>query len=108
MQYKTMSLELLKQRPQLYEQLRKERKLLAAMETLALHLKSRHEAWKEQLAQIASQIRPGTEPHQLASEALEIALQEVQGSLPDASPEENEELSLDQAMAYVLRPTPPA
>ena len=51
MRYKTISLELLKQRPPLHEQLRQERTLLTAMETLALRLKSRHEAWKEQLAQ---------------------------------------------------------
>ena len=104
MQYKTISLELLRQRPPLHEQLRKERKLLTAMETLALHLKSRHEAWKEQLAQA----KPGSDPAQIASEALEIALQEVEDSLPASSPDEDEALSLDQAMAYVLHPTPPA
>jgi hypothetical protein len=104
MQYQTMSLELLKQRPQLHDRLRQERKLLTAMETLALHLKARHEAWKEQLAQA----KPGSDPQQIASEALEIALQETQDSLPAALRNEDEELSLDQAMAHLLRPTPPA
>lgn len=104
MQYMTMSLELLEQRPPLHGQLRKEHKLLTAMETLALHLKARHQAWKEQL----TQDRPDSDPAQIASEALEIALQEIQVSLPSASPDEDEEFSLDQAMEFLRRPTPPA
>jgi hypothetical protein len=104
MQYMTMTLEILKQRPQLYEQLRREHKLLPALKTLALSLKSRHERWKEQLLEA----RPGTDPAQIASEALEPALQEFTDSLPGASPQEDQEFSLDQAMAFLLRPTPPA
>lgn len=105
MLYKTMTLGLLEQRPRLHEQLRRERKLLATMESLALDLKARHEAWKEQLAVT----RPESDPQQIASEALELALKELEDSLPPESPaEEDEALSLDAAMAYLRRHTPPA
>ena len=51
MQYKTIILELLQQRPEIHEQLRKDRKLLPAMEFYARELKTSHEAWKETLSQ---------------------------------------------------------
>jgi len=44
MQYKTIIHELLQQRPQMHEQLRKDRKLLPAMELYARELKRDHEA----------------------------------------------------------------
>ena len=40
MQYKTIVLELLQQRPQMHEQLRKDRKLLPALEFYAKELKA--------------------------------------------------------------------
>ena len=49
MQYKTIIHELLQQRPQMHEQLRKSRKLLPALELYARELKTSHEAWKEML-----------------------------------------------------------
>ena len=105
MLYKTMVLELLEQRPLLHHQLRKERMLLATLEHHANQLKARHEALKEQL----SQAKPGSDPGQIASEALEIALKELEDSLPSASPpDDSEPLSLDAAMAYLRRHTPPA
>ena len=52
MQYKTMILELLQQRPEMHDQLRKERKLLTTMERYARELKTSHEAWKELLSQL--------------------------------------------------------
>ena len=103
MQYKTIVLELLQQRPQMHEQLRKQRKLLAAMELYARELKTSHEEWKETL----DQRRPGSDPSQIASEALEIALQELEDRLPaESHPEDNDPLSLDEAMAFIRRPTP--
>jgi hypothetical protein len=105
MQYKTIVLELLQQRPQLHDQLRKERRLLPALEFYAKGLKASHEAQKILL----SQARPGSDPSQIASEALEIALKELEASLPSASPPDDEEpLSLDEAMAFIRRHTPPA
>ena len=48
----------------------------------ARELKTSHEAWKETL----SQARPGSDPSQIASEALEMALKELEDRLPSASP----------------------
>ena len=105
MQYKTIIHEMLQQRPQLHSQLRKDRKLLPAMEIYARQLKTSHESWKE----VLWGLRPGSDPSQIASEALEIALKEMEDRLSSASPEsEHEALSLDQAMAFIRRHTPPA
>jgi hypothetical protein len=57
MQYKTIILELLQQRPEMHEQLRKERKLLPALELYAKELKASHESWKE----VLSQAKPGSD-----------------------------------------------
>ena len=96
MQYKTIVLELLQQFPEIHDQLRKDRKLLATVEMYARELKSSHEAWKERL----SQEKPGSDQSQIASEALELAMQELQDRLPSGQVDENEPLSLDQAMTY--------
>ena len=102
MQYKTIILELLQQRPQMHEQLRKNRKLLPTLELYAKELKTSHEAWKELL----SQLRPGSDQSQIASEALEMALKELEDRLPSESPpDDNEALFLDAAMAFIRRPT---
>jgi hypothetical protein len=105
MHYKTIVLELLQDRPQLHDQLRQERRLLATMEALAQGLKDCHQAWTEQL----SQAKPGSDPQQIASEALEIALKELTDSLPsEPPPDGSEALSLDAAMAFLRRPSRPA
>ncbi len=105
MHYKTIVLELLQQRPKLHDQLRKERMLLPTMERLARELKASHEGWKELL----SQATPGSHPDQFQSEALEIALQELEDSLPSASlPDESEAISIEDVMAFLRRHTPPA
>jgi hypothetical protein len=102
MQYKTIILEMLQNRPQLHEQLRKERKLLPAMENYARELKTSHQGWKELL----SQIRPGSDKNQIASEALELALKELEDRLPSESPQNgNEALILDAAMLFIRRHT---
>ena len=62
------------------------------MEFYASELKASHEAWKETLAQA----RPGSDPSQIATEALELALQELEDRLPSESPRtRTEPLSLD-------------
>jgi hypothetical protein len=102
MQYKTIVLELLQQRTQMHDQLRRERKLLPAMEQFARELKTSHHAWKEQL----SELRPESDPSQITSEALEMAIKELEDRLPPVSPPENNEpLSLDGAMAFIRRHT---
>ena len=65
----------------MHDQLRKERKLLETVNLYAGELKISHEAWKEQLLQA----RPGGESSQIASEALELALNELEDRLPSAS-----------------------
>ncbi len=102
MQYKTIILELLQQRPEMHDQLRKSRRLLATVEFYARELKTSHEAWKETL----DQAQPGSDQSQISSEALELALKELEDRLPSAShPDGNEPLSLDGAMAFIRNHT---
>ena len=102
MQYKTIIHEMLQQRPKMHEQLRKDRKLLATLETYAKELKAGHEAWKELLAPL----RPDSDQTQIASEALEMALKEMEDRLPpDSSQDGNPAQVLDAAMLFLRRPT---
>lgn len=102
MQYKTIILELLQQRPEIHEQLRMSRKLLTTVEYYARELKTSHEAWKETLGQE----RPGSDQSQIASEAMELALKELEDRLPSASqPNDNDPLPLDAAMAFIRNHT---
>ena len=96
MQYKTIVFELLQQQPEFHEQLPISQRLMPTLESYASELKTSHEAWKETL----SQAKPGSDPIQIASEALEMAIQELERRLHHASRAE-EPLSLDEAMAYV-------
>ena len=100
MYYKTIVLELLQHRPEIHHQLRKERKLLLMMEHYAKELKTSHQAWTELL----SQMRPGSDRSQNCSEALEIALKELQDRLPCASsPDESASQFLDAAMLFIRK-----
>jgi len=102
MQYKTIIYEMLQQRPQMHDQLRKSRKLLPTLELYARELKTSHEAWKEMLRQM----RPGSNQTQIASEALEMALKQMEDHLPSAlSQDGNEAQVLDAAMLFLRRPT---
>lgn len=103
MQYKTIIHELLQQRPQMHEQLRKDRKLLTMLEFYARELKTSHERWMELLGQM----RPGSDPIQVSSEALELALKEMEDRLAAESVQSaSETLFLDAAMLFLRRPTP--
>ena len=62
MLYKTITLELLQEQPELYEQLRSGKRLLPAMDSYSIDLKARHEAWKETIARK----RPDSDPRQVA------------------------------------------
>lgn len=105
MMYKTIALELIQGQPELYERLPSGKRLLPTTEAYAIDLKKLHEAWEEQL----DQARPGSDPSQIASEALEIAIAEFQERLPSASETgETEPVSLDAMMSYIRRHTPPA
>jgi hypothetical protein len=108
MQYKTITLELLQdQHPKLYEQLRASRTLLAALADYATALKRHHESRMDRL----TQARPDGDPAQIASQALELALLDLRDDLLCESPPyatAEEPLSLDAAMAFLRRATPPA
>ena len=86
----------------MHDQLRKSRKLLPTLERYARELKTSHEAWKEMLGQM----RPKSNQSQIASEALEMALKEMEDRLPSAlSQDGNEAQVLDAAMLFLRRPT---
>jgi len=105
MQYKTIVLELLQQHPGIREPLQSQGKMMQALDLYSGELKTSHEAWKERL----SQAKPNSDPSQIASEALEIALKQLEEALSSGTPaEETEPLSLDAAMAFVRNHTPPA
>ena len=104
MQYKTIVHEMLMQRPQMHEQLRKERKLLITLELYAMELKTSQEGWTELL----TPLRPGSDPLQISSEALELALKELEDRLPGESPQNEEGLFLDAAMLFTRSRTPRA
>jgi hypothetical protein len=105
MQYKTMCLQMIQDRPEMYDQLLSSRTLLSALNHYANQLRTSHLDWKEEL----SKARPGSSETQIASEALEIALKELEDSLLPAFPQnDNDPLSLDGAMAFIRRHTPPA
>ncbi len=100
MHYKTIVHELLEQNPQLHEDLRRRRRVLATIESCARDLKDSHERWTETL----SQGSPQGNAAQIASQALDMAIQELQERLQSASPANDESLSLDAAMAFIRNP----
>lgn len=99
MQYKTIALELMKEQKELHELLRSTRRLLPTLEVCAQQLKDIHETWKETL----SQVKPGCDPSQISSRALELAINDLEEVLRSLSPQDDAELpSLDHAAAYFL------
>jgi hypothetical protein len=107
MHYKTIVLELLQQHPELHRELASRKTLLSTLDRYAADLKALHHHWTQTL----SRKRPESAPSQIASEALEFALQELRDALPAASTpngDSPEALSLDAAMAFLRRHTPPA
>jgi hypothetical protein len=106
MLYKTITLGLLEEHPELHRELCTRGTLLQTMEHYASELKTRHDYWKNAL----HQSQPGSDPLQISSKALELALQDLRDALPavsspSAAPEE--EPSLDEAMRFLRRHTPP-
>jgi hypothetical protein len=86
----------------LHEKLRLARQLLPTIEAHAKELKASHEEWMGTL----SEARPGSEPIQIASEALEIAVKELEDRLESESQVSDQVgLSLDAAMAFIKNPT---
>src|SRR3954467_13350627 len=106
MRYMTIVLELIQEQfPTLHEQLKASRTLLSTVEDYATALKARHDLWKTEF-RLAN---PGRDPAQIASDALEMAIEDLQASLPpESSTAEAAPLPLSAAMAYIRRHTPPA
>lgn len=105
MLYKTMVLDLIQQHPEIHDQLLINRMLLPTVEVYAQALSIRHDEWKAML----SEAKPESNDKQIASAALELALKELEHRLAIGSPpEETELLSLEAAMEFVRRHTPPA
>jgi hypothetical protein len=105
MRYKTIVLELLQDRPAIYDKCIRERTLLSTLDFYATELRNSHLDWMELL----SQKNPASDPTQIASEAMEIAVEELVKHLPSGLPEDtNQTLSLDAAMAYIRSHTPTA
>jgi len=103
MPYKTMVLELLQQLPEVHEQLRQQRMVLAALEFYASELKSLHQAWTQHLTETS----PDSNPSQTANQALEFALGELEDYLP-ASPPNPGRPSIEDLMNFLQDHTPPA
>jgi hypothetical protein len=105
MLYKTITLELLQQDPQTHERLRKHRMLLPMMELYSQGLKNCHEAWKVVLLRA----KPDSDGTQIASEAMELALQELEEALlQESRADATEPATLDRATVFLQRHTPPA
>lgn len=104
MLYKTICLQVIQDRPPMYDRLRRKRTLLPTVERLARQLKASHEAWIARL----SRTRPASNSRQLASEALELALRQL--GLSSASPPlaDDEPFPLEDAIAFLRHHTPPA
>jgi len=106
--YITICQELLQEQyPSLHERLRRERRLLEALNRYAEELRAVHLAWMGALRRAS----PERDPESIASEAMELAIQHIEGDLPCESPpsgSEMESLSLDEAMASLRRATPRA
>jgi hypothetical protein len=104
MLYETIALELIQDRPELYERLRSTKRLLPALDAYAMELKAIHEAWKARLGHS----KPDGDPSRITSEALELAIEEIRGRFPSESPTvEAGAPSLDGAMTFLRRHSPP-
>jgi len=105
MHYKTIVLEFIQEQPRLHDRLRHSRTLLSTVDLQAAALKRYHETWMDRL----TQAKPDSDPCQVASQALELALEDLRENLPSESPPSGEEpFSLDAAMAFLRRHTPTA
>ncbi len=105
MLYKMIVLGLLEHNPEIHEQLRRKRQLLPTMERYAIELKILHDDWKADLWRM----RPGSDEIQIASEALALAMENLQATLlHEFAREQNETPVLDGAIEFARRHTPPA
>ena len=72
------------------------------MDHYARELRALHLAWMETLTEAI----PDSDRSQIASEAMERALKDLEDRLPSGTPPDGQEaLSLDEAMAFIHRHT---
>jgi hypothetical protein len=92
--------------PALHEQLRANRTLLAALDSYATELKNRHAYWTTEFRLV----NPQHDPAQIASIALEMAMDDIQEALrcDSPSPQAVNIFFLGAAIASISRPTPSA
>jgi hypothetical protein len=106
MHYKTVVLELLQdQYPALHERLRTRRLLLQSLDEYAIELKARHDYWTTEFRQA----NPDRSAMQIASVAMEMAIEDLQERLScDSPPSPNEAgaCSLEAAIASIRHPLP--
>lgn len=104
MQYKTIILEMLEDRADLYERLRKEGTLLATMERLSGDLKAAHGRFEDDLRQRS----PFSSDAQVSSAAMELAVSEMETILDSMEPpNDTSAFDLDDAMAFLRKHAPP-
>ncbi len=105
MQYKTLTLHLLEQRAEIHDYLRRQRLLITTLDRYSEDLKASHEAYQERL----TRSRADWDRSQIASEALELALKDLENRLrTEFPPQEEETMTLEGAMDFIRRRTPPA
>jgi len=103
MKYKMIVLQLLQECPLIYDRLIRNRTLLPALEAHAEELRANHHAWQDRLWQT----KPDSDATQVASEAMELALKELENRLHSELPlNDNQPLSLDAAIAFIRRTQP--
>ncbi len=103
MLYKTIVLELLRERTELDEQLRLTQRPLPTLEACSQQLKASHLTWVETLGAA----NPASDPVQIQQNAMELAIEELKAILPSVSEVDDQEtLSLDAAMAFIRKHTP--
>lgn len=103
MHYKTIMLELIQEYPEIHNRLRCNRVLLPTLTVFAYQLKMSHEAWKDTLCRTT----PGCKRHQVAGEALELAIMEMKDHLRLASaPKEDVPDSTQAVMVFTRSRTP--
>lgn len=101
MNYKTVTLELLQDQPQLHDLLKRDRLLLAALEACSTDLRTRHLTLVRQL----SQSRPEASPEQTSLEAYEIAVHELYQRI-GAAARPDEPIPADQLIDFLRLHTP--
>lgn len=104
MRYQSIMLDLLECHPNIQATLLDQRLTPAILTEMANHLQASHQFWIQEL----TRKRPGS-AEQIASEALELALDDLKQQFQARrTPSLDSTFSLDDAMAYLRRHTPPA